>query len=181
MERLQVKSIREFWKSFGKSVNSKTCIISDIDNVWFEGLLSIRTWASRFEGWKLLLMREISQKTNLLLFTNRGIWGTWNGGYVTQLQEFFKEKNIKMELFSDSEAFTKVKSFKGFGLVRNAKKPSDHSVEVIRLLLGQYDKVIYLAGQDFPLIYKDLDLINIVDRDFDKKLLKKITFVDIIK
>lgn len=172
-------TIEEFWKDYKDKVNTKYCIVSDIDSVWFKGLSDWRMWVSRFETEKISLMRQIiNSPSSFLLFTNRGMLGRWPGGYISQLRKEFVKDGLK--IYRDSEDFIDSDNFDGTGLIKYGQKPSDFSLEVLKYLLKNYSQVLYIGGQDVPWKYTDEDLFEKAGRNLKQEVADRLTFIDII-
>ena len=180
MKEVHVSSIEEFWNQYRGKSSQNSCIVSDIDSVWFKGIFDWRAWVSLFSEKRIKLIREISDTDNdFLLFTNRNFPGLWPGGYVSQLQS--KLPDSKWQIYKNSEEFMNRKDFNGLGIVRNAQKPTEPSLSVLKWLLKKYDNLTYIGGRDFPWSYKDGDVIVKLQEELEEQLLNKLIFVDVKK
>ena len=168
----------EFYETIRKAPTSTLCIF-DIDGVFFDGLADIHSYSSTIDSSHLQALKKISKlPTNIWIFTDRNNWGEW-GNFKTQLSEsliFNKQTDVKT--YSSSQDF--IKNFESGKhnrcIIFDAKKGSKESVEVIDLAIKNFNKIFYIASQDFPWSYKDLNLLQKVSQ---KIKTDSITFIDI--
>lgn len=178
MKRLVLKSIKEFVQEEQlKKLNDQTLCIFDIDGVFFNGILDWREIVGIIATDYLEALKKILQtKTRCWIFTNRmSLFRIFP--YIKQLKNILSEfaPNQQVMFCKNSNIFLTQKQ-RDFAVIMNARKPSIHSQKVVEEGINDFKEVFYFSAQDFPIIYSDRKLLDIIEK---KTNTDNLTFVDI--
>ncbi|MDD3647616.1 MAG: hypothetical protein PHS44_03915 [Candidatus Dojkabacteria bacterium] len=177
MKTYSFRSLSDFKSCFDlTAIDQNTLIISDIDGVFFKGILDPREIVGILEKGSLLVLETLlKRKPAIWLFTNRlSIFKRFR--FVRQFRttmQNFTDKELR--IFKGSKSFVE-QDLVRYALILNARKPGKDSQKVVEKGIENFKKVIYIGAKDLPFYFTDEKLLAIIERN---KNLDNLTFIKI--
>ena len=177
MKKLKFNSLEEFTIQYNlDKLNNKTLVISDIDGVIIDKMLSLRALLGLVPKKNLKFLEEILKtQCAVWFFTNR--LSCYKHFPIRRQLSASVQKitNKSLGIYSNCADFLKGHLEK-YIIIFNARKPKAKSQLVVAKGIRNYDKVIYFGAQDLPFYFSDEELVDKLDKQID---LSKVTFIDI--